>query len=159
MTSAGFGKKSCIGQCISVFFNKCALVTAKQLVGYVSNGRVKKSYCMSRRKAKKFKPKVGKKPSKDKAAASGKPMEALELTKRERNFEIFVAASLFAFGLYHSVLYFGHKVVPISDFPAVIGVGRELLSFKLPSNFKTAPVVGLLQACLSYLVGGWLHHL
>lgn len=116
----------------------------------------RKRYYMSRRKAKKFKPRVGKEASKGKAAASGRPMERLGLARQEMYFEIFVATALFAFGLYHSVLYFGHKVVPISDFPAIIRVGHELLSFKLPSTFKMAPVVGLLQACLSHLVGGRL---
>jgi hypothetical protein len=109
---------------------------------------------MGRRKAKKFKPKVGEGASKDKDAAISRPLQELDLTKRERYFEIFVAAALLAFGLYQSILYFGHKVVPISDFPAIIRVGHELLSFKLPSTFKMAPVTGLLQACLSHLVGG-----
>jgi len=109
---------------------------------------------MGRRKAKKVKPGVGEKPSKDKAAASGEPIEALELTKRERYFEIFVAASLFAFGLYHSVLYFGHKVVPISDFPDLFRVGRDVLSLKIPVRFKQAPVLGMLQFILSKFVGG-----
>ncbi len=111
---------------------------------------------MSRRKAKELKPKVGEKASKGKAAASGRPMERLGMAKRERYFEIFVATALFAFGLYQSILYFGHKLVPISDFPIIIRVGHELLSLKLPTSFKMAPVTGLLQACLSHLVGGRL---
>jgi len=74
--------------------------------------------------------------------------------KRERYLDIVVGIALFAFGAYQSILYFGHKVVPISDFPDIVRVGHELLSFKLPSSFKIAPVTGLLQASLSYLVGG-----
>jgi len=68
LTSAGFGKKSCIAQCISVFFNKCALVLAKQLVGYVSNNRVKKGRLTAEEdvvwadvKSKSFRPGVGEK--------------------------------------------------------------------------------------------------
>jgi hypothetical protein len=68
LTSAGFGKKSCIAQCISVFFNKCALVLAKQLVGYVSNNRVKKGRLTAEEdivwadvKSKKFRLGVGEK--------------------------------------------------------------------------------------------------
>lgn len=74
--------------------------------------------------------------------------------KRERYLDIFVGIALFAFGVYESILYFGHKVVPISDFPTIVKVAQELLSFKVPSNFKMAPVTGLLQAGLSHFVGG-----
>ena len=81
-------------------------------------------------------------------------VEAEGLVEREKRFEIFIIAALLLFGIYQSVLYFGHKVIPISDFPAVVRVGHKLLSFEVPSDFKTAPVVGLLQASLSYLVGG-----
>ncbi len=74
--------------------------------------------------------------------------------KRQSYLDIFAGAALFAFGAFQSILYFGHKVVPIGDFPDIVRVGHELLSFKMPSAFKIAPVVGLLQAGLSYLVGG-----
>jgi hypothetical protein len=77
-----------------------------------------------------------------------------ELSSRERYFDIFASVALFAFGAYQSILYFGHKIVPISDFPTIVKVAQELLSFKVPSNFKMAPVVGLLQAGLSYFVDG-----
>ncbi len=79
---------------------------------------------------------------------------AKEISERERYFFVFVTIALLFFGTYQSVLYFGHKVIPISDFPAVVRVGHELLSFRVPSDFKTAPVVGILQASLSYFVGG-----
>ena len=38
----------------------------------------------------------------------------------ERRFEIFFLAVLFAFGLYHSVLYFGHQIVPNPDFTGFV---------------------------------------
>ena len=78
----------------------------------------------------------------------------IDSDRREKYLALFITIALFAFGAYQSILYFGNKVVPISDFPDIIRVGHELLSFKLPSNFKIAPVVGLVQAGLSHLIGG-----
>ncbi len=93
-----------------------------------------------------------------KAAAEKIPGEKLELhgdlAAREKYFDIFLVVLLFAFGVYHSVLYFGHQVVPNPDFTAFVRVGHQLLSFQLPTSYKRAPVLGLLQAGLSYLVGG-----
>ena len=77
-----------------------------------------------------------------------------DLSVKEKYFEIFIIMVLFAFGVYHSVLYFGHQVVPNSDFTAFVRTGHELLSFQLPSSYKRAPILGLLQASLSYLVTG-----
>jgi hypothetical protein len=77
-----------------------------------------------------------------------------DLAGRERYFEIFAICALFAFGVYHSVLYFGHTIVPNSDFPAFFKTGREILSFQTPSSFKRVPALGLLQVLLSYAVGG-----
>jgi len=109
---------------------------------------------MGKRKVKKFRPKVGRRASKGASLDYAKEIDTEELAKREKYFEFFVAAVFLAFGIYHSVLYFGHQVVPTSDFPAFTHTGHELLSLKLPSSFKRAPVLGLLQASLSYLVGG-----
>ncbi|MHC4499719.1 MAG: hypothetical protein ACYS21_11475, partial [Planctomycetota bacterium] len=83
-----------------------------------------------------------------------KEIEAEQLAKRERYFEILAIAALFGFGLYQSVLYFGHTIVPNSDFPAFLATGQELLSFQTPSSFKRVPVLGLSQVLLSYVVGG-----
>jgi hypothetical protein len=76
-----------------------------------------------------------------------------ELTK-ERYFDIFVIIVLFFFGIYQSILYFGHQVVPNPDFFGFIRVGEELLSFELPSSYKRLPVLGVLQTGLSHLTGG-----
>ncbi len=76
------------------------------------------------------------------------------LSRRQKVLSYAVAALLFGFGVYESVLYCGHKVVPNPDFPAFLQVGRELLSLQMPSSFKRAPVLGLLQVGLSHLVGG-----
>ena len=72
----------------------------------------------------------------------------------EKFFEVFVILILLAFGAYHSVLYFGHQVVPNPDFPAFADTGHRLLSFQLPGSFKRAPVVGILQVSVGYFMGG-----
>jgi len=77
-----------------------------------------------------------------------------ELAKRERTLEIFIAAVLLVFGIYHSVLYFGHTIVPISDFPAFNQVGHELWSLKAPYSYKRGPLLGLLQVPLGWIIGG-----
>jgi hypothetical protein len=81
-------------------------------------------------------------------------LNAEELAKRERYFSFFLAAALLCFGIYHSVLYFGHTIIPISDFPAFFQTGKELLSLHAPSSYKRGPVLGVLQVLLSYLVDG-----
>lgn len=111
---------------------------------------------MSRRKVRKFSPKAGRHVSKKTRVDHVKEIEPDQLAKRERYFEIFVIVALFAFGVYHSVLYFGHTIVPISDFPDLFRVGRDILSFRLPTRFKQAPVLGMLQFILSNFVGGQL---
>ena len=78
---------------------------------------------------------------------------------KEKYLEVFIIAVLFCFGIYHAVLYFGHQVVPNPDFPSFVRVGHELLSLQFPSSYKRAPVVGLFQVGLSYLVGGQHPHL
>lgn len=68
--------------------------------------------------------------------------------------DAFLLVLLLCFGIYHSVTYFGHQVVPNSDFTGFVRVGRQLLSFHLPSSYKRLPVLGILQVCISSLVGG-----
>ena len=77
-----------------------------------------------------------------------------DTSARTRAFPYLVAALLLAFGIYQSVLYYGHQVVPNPDFPGFLRVGHELLALEMPSSFKRAPVLGLLQAALSHVVGG-----
>jgi len=81
-------------------------------------------------------------------------MDVEQQERRERLCEIGFIAVLFAFGVYMSILYFGHTVVPISDFPDLYNVGRAILSLRLPARFMQAPVLGMLQVALSYVVGG-----
>lgn len=109
---------------------------------------------MSKHKVRKSRRKAGKRTARSQYTHSTKRIETPDLARQERYFEIFVIIALFAFGVYSSILYFGHKVVPISDFPDLFRVGRDILSFELPSRFKQVPVLGMLQVCLSCLVGG-----
>jgi hypothetical protein len=92
--------------------------------------------------------------SRKRDSGATKDIDPAELRKRESRFEVFAAAALFVFGIYISILYFGHKVVPISDFPDLFKVGRDILSFRLPTRFMQAPVLGMLQFILSKFVGG-----
>jgi hypothetical protein len=124
----------------------------------------KKEIRLSRRKRRKSQQKTGKNVRRGKHVPPVIRAETDDLAKRERYFEIIVITALFAFGVYQSVLYFGHTIVPNSDFPAFFKTGQELLSFQTPSSFKRVPVLGVLQVLLSYLVGsqypgltaGWL---
>ena len=85
-------------------------------------------------------------------------------TIRDRRFDLFIIIALLAFGIYQSIIYFGHQEVPNSDFPGFVRVARSLLSFELPRSFKRAPVLGILQIFLSKFVSsphpvlfaGWL---
>jgi len=77
-----------------------------------------------------------------------------ELNSKERYFAFSVIVILLGFGVYYSVLYFGHHVMPSPDFPSFLEVGRQLWSFRIPTNFMRGPVLGLLVYPLSFLVGG-----
>ena len=81
-------------------------------------------------------------------------VEGLDDAGREKYFQILIISVLLLFGIYQSVLYIGHQVVPNSDFPAFVGVARPLLSFDLPGDFKRVPGLGLLQIGMSKFVGG-----
>jgi len=97
---------------------------------------------------------------KNKKSGSGKSNIAEELLRSQQppesqqRVEMLTGIVLFAFGVYNSVLYFGHTVVPISDFSTFFQVGKELLSFQMPTSFKYAPVVGILQNLLVIVSGG-----
>jgi len=82
---------------------------------------------MGKRKTRKYRSKPGKRLPKSKPVDSVRQITADELAKRERYFGFLVIAALLVFGIYQSVLYFGHKVVPISDFPDIVRVGHDLL--------------------------------
>jgi len=74
--------------------------------------------------------------------------------KQDKYFDYLAVCVLIAVGVYQSFTLFGHKIVPISDFPAFVQTGREILSFKCPSDFKRGPVTGILQILFGKLAGG-----
>ncbi|MEN8128257.1 MAG: hypothetical protein ABFR90_10715 [Planctomycetota bacterium] len=91
-------------------------------------------------------------------------LTAEQIQRREKVFTIFVVIVLVAFGAYLSILYYGHKVVPNSDFSAFFRTGKQILHFQLPSSYKRGPVTGMLQYMTSLfmkapypdLKAGWL---
>jgi hypothetical protein len=109
---------------------------------------------LAKKRFRKRKAPAGQKKGHSRPVDQSDKSETLELDRREKRFDIFVVIALLAFGIYQSVLYFGHTVVPISDFPDLFNVGRDILSFRLPSRFKQAPVLGMLQYVLFLLMGG-----
>jgi len=80
---------------------------------------------------------------------------ALEIDgKRQKYFAIFAITILLAFGAYKSIALYGAYPVPNPDFPGFVQVARRLLKFRLPSDFKRLPMVGIMQVLLSRLMPG-----
>jgi hypothetical protein len=87
-----------------------------------------------------------------------------QVDNREKYVNTFLFFLLLAFGIYHSVIYWGHQVVPHFDFECFAAQGRQILSFKLPNDYKRVPLVGILQVLLGHIAngaspdfhGGWL---
>jgi hypothetical protein len=73
---------------------------------------------------------------------------------RERYVDIFLFFLLLAFGIYQSVIYWGYQVVPHFDFECFALQGQQILSFKLPTDYKRVPLVGILQVLLGHITGG-----
>jgi hypothetical protein len=74
--------------------------------------------------------------------------------KREKYFAICAMAILLGFGVYKSLALYGLFQVPNPDFPGFVQVGRQLLKFRIPTDFKRLPMVGILQVLLSKLMPG-----
>lgn len=77
-----------------------------------------------------------------------------QIDNKEKYVDIFLFFLLLAFGTYHAVIYWAHQVVPHFDFGCFTIVGRQLLSFQLPSTYKRVPLVGILQVLLGHITGG-----
>jgi len=73
---------------------------------------------------------------------------------RDKKITLSICLILFLFGLYQSILFYGHRIVPNSDFSCFYDVGKTILSFKLPDTFKRAPVTGILQNVLTPIMSG-----
>ena len=76
----------------------------------------------------------------------------LETEQRQGWYEKAAMGVLLLLGVYLSVVYFGHQVVPNSDFSAFVQTGREVLNFQTPTSFKRVPALGILQIILSKFV-------
>ena len=85
------------------------------------------------------------------------PVLADETDRRQRNEKILFYLTcfmLFGFGAYQSVIFFGHQIVPNSDFERFYNAGKAILSFRLPGTFQRTPVTGMLQCFLTPLMSG-----
>jgi hypothetical protein len=91
---------------------------------------------------------------KDGAAATG---DLCDDPRRKRRFDAGAVVLLLALGAWLSFNYFGHKLVPNSDFPGFVSISRQLLSGHAPGNFKRAPVHGALVVLISHFTQGSDH--
>ncbi|HBG27392.1 MAG: hypothetical protein A2Y10_18995 [Planctomycetes bacterium GWF2_41_51] len=80
--------------------------------------------------------------------------QTLQNLSIERKFDIFIFVILLAFGIYQSIIYWGHQPVPHFDFHCFAGVGREILSLQMPSDYKRVPLTGMLQVLFGKITGG-----
>jgi hypothetical protein len=76
----------------------------------------------------------------------------LDTARQTRRTEWVFMGVLLAVGIYLSIVYFGQKAVPNSDFPAFVQTGREIVHFQMPSSFKRVPVLGILQIAAGQLM-------
>jgi len=97
---------------------------------------------------------TSRRPGRRPATAEAQTLSIPSDDAKEKYLVIFIIVVLLVFGAYQSIQYYGHQVVPNSDFPAFVRTGNSLLAFVLPASFKRAPVLGLLQAASSRVVGG-----
>ncbi len=79
---------------------------------------------------------------------------AADRERNEKRLVLAICVVLFLFGALQSILFYGHQVVPNSDFPDFYSTGRAILSFKLPGSFKRGPVTGILQNLLTPFMPG-----
>ena len=85
-------------------------------------------------------------------SVEGMPRNPLGLGLDDKYRDSFHALVLLVFGTYLAILYFGHQVVPNSDFIAFFRTGEQILSGQLPSSFKRLPGLGILQVLVSYCI-------
>jgi hypothetical protein len=77
-----------------------------------------------------------------------------QVSSREKYVDIFLFFLLLAFGIYQAVIYWGYQVVPHFDFECFEWMGQQILSFKMPADYKRVPLVGILQVLLGHITGG-----
>jgi hypothetical protein len=76
----------------------------------------------------------------------------MDMEQRQGWYEKLAMGVLLLLGIYLSIVYFGHQVVPNSDFSAFVQTGREVLNFQIPTSFKRVPALGMLQIALSKFI-------
>lgn len=76
----------------------------------------------------------------------------LDYDAAQKRLEWVFMGVLLSIGIYLSVVYFGQKAVPNSDFTAFVQTGKEILHFQMPSSFKRVPVLGILQIAFGKLM-------
>lgn len=74
--------------------------------------------------------------------------------KKGKVFGVLLIVILLGFGIYQSFLYWGHQPVPHFDFECFAAQGRQILSLKMPTDYKRVPLVGILQVLLGHIAGG-----
>ena len=99
-----------------------------------------------------------KRPKIRKTQPEAKEVKPLRLDQAviDKRFHVFAVSVLLLFAAYQAIIYFGHLAVPNSDFPAFVQTGKDILSFRLPAEFKRLPMLGIMQVILSKFAGG--HH-
>ncbi|MFC1677962.1 hypothetical protein ACFL3G_13000, partial [Planctomycetota bacterium] len=75
-----------------------------------------------------------------------------QLNVKDGFYDKAIIVILAVFGVYLGVVYFGHRIVPNSDFSCFVRTAREVLSFELPSSYKRGPVLGILQVAVSWFI-------
>jgi hypothetical protein len=78
----------------------------------------------------------------------------LSIEAKEKRADIFTFFLLLVFGIYQSIIYWGHQPVPHFDFNCFAVIGHQLLSFQLPTDYKRVPLTGILQVLLGHITGG-----
>ncbi|MEN6384369.1 MAG: hypothetical protein ABFD79_04145 [Phycisphaerales bacterium] len=73
---------------------------------------------------------------------------------KEKKYHIFLFALLLIFGIYQSIIYWGHQPVPHFDFNCFQVTSRPLLHFQPPIDYKRTPLVGILHIWLGSITGG-----
>lgn len=68
--------------------------------------------------------------------------------------EVITLLLLLIFGLFMSILFYGHYPVPLPDFTQFVHTGQELLSFRFSTSLKRGPLYSIYLAGFGHLLGG-----
>jgi hypothetical protein len=94
--------------------------------------------------------------SKDRKRQSAKtdiqPQPDILTLQDERRCDIAVGIILLILGCWLSFNYFGHKLIPSSDFPSFVSISRQILSGHAPVTYKRVPLHGMVVVWISHFV-------